>query len=406
VINPFNKSIDDVEFSDLENFIEQRIPESLTLDYKGDILQTGNLPQAREFGKDVSSFTNTAGGWLIYGVATNEADEVLPIEENPIVGIENQNGLRENIENRILSTVSPKPFMRIKKIDIPDTERCCILIYVPQSYNHLHMVVGRRENRFYKRHEFSSVPMNYYEIKSRMDEIGQSERQIKSNIETSISKILYQLPRVNNENKFILTVVPKILNENYFDNRELIEQFYSSNRELYLNKYGKTPKRRSDRFIIDLDFYEGNDENRQRYTMMSLNLFYNGIIIQVMPIDLFEETQVNASAICFHVFNFLTATQILYSLFSYDSIIDINFQLNGINEKELVFITRDSRSFWNTSFIFDEEIDPLSETIEISELESQKIDICEKFVLPLYYNRNLEQPIGLFNGDGTPMYHQ
>ncbi len=254
MINPFNKSIDDVDFNDLQNFIQQRIPESLTLDYKGDILQSGSLPRAREFGKDVSSFANTVGGWLIYGIATNEADEVLPIEENPIIGIENQNGLRENIENRILSVVSPKPFIRIKKIDLPDTNRCCILIYVPQSYNHLHMVIGHTENRFYKRHEFSSIPMNYHDVKARMDEIGQSEKQIKSKVSINILKIINQLPRVSDDNKFILTIVPKILNENFFNKRDLMQEFQRNNRELYLNQHGSTPKRRSDRFVIDLNF--------------------------------------------------------------------------------------------------------------------------------------------------------
>ena len=104
MVNIFNKHFDEIEYDDISNFISQRIPESLILDYKGDILQSGKLPRAKEFGKDISAFANSFGGWILIGIKTNEGDEVLPEEENPIVGIENQNGLKERIENKILSS--------------------------------------------------------------------------------------------------------------------------------------------------------------------------------------------------------------------------------------------------------------------------------------------------------------
>ncbi len=123
-----------------------------------------------------------------------------------------------------------------------------------------------------------------------------------------------------------------------------------------------------------------------------------------MPIDLFEENRVNASALCFHIFDFLTAVQRYYSLFSFDGIVDINFQLEGIHDREFAYINQGDRRLLHTSYTYDEEIDPQTETLEISDIENQKQEICEQFLLPFYYDRNLEVLIGLFNDDGTPMY--
>ena len=137
-----NKQFDNIDYNDIEEFIGQRIPESLILDYKGNILQTGQLPKAKEFGKDVSAFANTFGGWIIYGIQSDANDELLPLEEGAIIGIEDIDSLKESIENKILNSIVPKPLYRIKKISLPDDARCLILVYIPQSYNQVHMVVG------------------------------------------------------------------------------------------------------------------------------------------------------------------------------------------------------------------------------------------------------------------------
>lgn len=46
-----NKAFDEISYDEIVSLVKRKIPESLFLDYKGDILQT-NL-KAKEFGKDV-----------------------------------------------------------------------------------------------------------------------------------------------------------------------------------------------------------------------------------------------------------------------------------------------------------------------------------------------------------------
>ena len=52
--------------SEIQQMIDDRVQESLHLDYKGSAALGAN--NAREISKDVSSFTHSDGGVIIYGV--------------------------------------------------------------------------------------------------------------------------------------------------------------------------------------------------------------------------------------------------------------------------------------------------------------------------------------------------
>ena len=266
-----NKAFDEIGYEDIVDFIKQRIPENLFLDYKGDILRSGSLPKAKEFGKDVSAFANTSGGWIIYGIATDEKDEVKPLERDGIVGIEDQPGLREKIENKILSSIVPKPFYRIKKIDIKDKNRCVILVYIPQSYQYVHMTIGKGENRFYKRYEYSSVPMDYYEVKKRFEEIGQTEEYRHNLINKLTKQASANIPGVSETNLLCLISMPKLLLEGSFNDESKIRDLFNNFRGNIIMEYGRAPRRRHNRFITEL-FYDTE-------LVSSLNYSYNGIVI-------------------------------------------------------------------------------------------------------------------------------
>ena len=100
-----NKKLDDIEYNDVVDFIKLRMPESNILEYKSDFSRDKKKRiKTSELGKDVSSFANTEGGWLIYGIATDKDENTeihYPKEQidEAIVGIDYEPGLEKKIED-------------------------------------------------------------------------------------------------------------------------------------------------------------------------------------------------------------------------------------------------------------------------------------------------------------------
>ena len=61
------KRLSDLGIEDLERLIRDGVPEGKALEYK-QALPTDTDGDKKEFLADVSSFANTAGGFLIYGM--------------------------------------------------------------------------------------------------------------------------------------------------------------------------------------------------------------------------------------------------------------------------------------------------------------------------------------------------
>ena len=392
-----NKVFDEIGYEDIVDFIKQRIPENLFLDYKGDILRSGSLPKAKEFGKDVSAFANTSGGWIIYGIATDEKDEIKPLEKDAIVGLEDKSVLKESIENKILSSIDPKPFYRIKKIEMPDNNRCLILVYIPQSYRYIHMTAGKGENRFYKRYEYSSVPMDYYEVKKRFEEIGQTEEYRNNLIEKLVKQVSKNIYGVSKNSLFCLVSVPKYLLEGNFNNKGIIKKLVEKNRHKSFIKYDSALQRRSNRFFSELL----PNENKR---VAAINYFYNGIIIQIVPINFEHNDKLNALEIYYGIYNFIDLIFDFYKMFDFHGIIDLRFELKGITGKELEFVSRQEPHFLNKDFKFDEEIEDQIITIDIADLAIQKVEIAKTLILPLFYNIGMDTIKGICEEDGKPLY--
>ncbi len=72
----FNKPLAEIKESDLQTLIDNKVSERKIIEYKRD-LPGEKYKDRKEFLADVSSFANTAGGYLIYGIATKQG---VPIE--------------------------------------------------------------------------------------------------------------------------------------------------------------------------------------------------------------------------------------------------------------------------------------------------------------------------------------
>ena len=108
-MNIFGKPLDNVEENDLNDLIKCSVRESKILDYKLKCeLSTGD--KKKEFLYDVSSFANTDGGVIIYGIKDKQKNKKNTGEPEEIVGIGNVNFDQEQtrIENIIRTGIEPK----------------------------------------------------------------------------------------------------------------------------------------------------------------------------------------------------------------------------------------------------------------------------------------------------------
>ncbi len=143
----------------IQSMIDDKIEENLTLEYKG----AKALENNSEITKDVSSFANSAGGIIIYGVKEFDAKDKKHLPER-IDPIKRSDMSRERLEH-IINNIKP----RIENLKIePVTLNADELIYVVEieQSNTAHQAM---DHKYYKRHNFQSVPMDDYEIRDIMN---------------------------------------------------------------------------------------------------------------------------------------------------------------------------------------------------------------------------------------------
>lgn len=139
---------------DLEKYIQLEIAESIHLDYKAS--PALSKKKRDEICKDVSSFANSDGGMLIYGILEQDT---LPTALD--MGVESTSISREWIEQIINTNIAPT-IQDIEIIEIPqDTSYSYFAIKIPKSINAPHQAPDKK---YYKRYNFMSSPMEHYEV--------------------------------------------------------------------------------------------------------------------------------------------------------------------------------------------------------------------------------------------------
>jgi hypothetical protein len=145
--------------ADLANILQSWITESTVLDYKAREALRNTDKNKLEISKDVSAFANSAGGTLVYGI-----DETNHIPTG-LRGLDPSVTTREWIEQVINSGIQRRiDGIRINQVGLDTLEpgHVAYVISIPQSMRAPHMAA---DNRFYKRFNFESVPMEEYEVR-------------------------------------------------------------------------------------------------------------------------------------------------------------------------------------------------------------------------------------------------
>jgi len=148
----------------LEQMIADSVEESLSLDYKRADSLGNSEGKKTELTKDVSSFANSSGGVLIYGIAEfGDEKRHLPERFDPIL----RNEISKEWLDQVIQTIQP----RVERIVIVPVvisaqhNTVCYVVEIPQPRT-AHMA---RDHRYYKRHNFNALPMEDYEVRDVMN---------------------------------------------------------------------------------------------------------------------------------------------------------------------------------------------------------------------------------------------
>jgi hypothetical protein len=180
----------------LQQLIDDGIKESLILEYKAAGALGRSDGKKREITKDISAIANSAGGVLIYGVSEFQQKEKahLPEKLDPIDSSEYS---KEWLE-QVISNISPKiEGLIIEPVTIGDDSDRAYVVDVPKSTT-AHQAT---DWRYYKRHNFLSIPMDDHEIRDVMN------RSIMPNIEVEFTFDLVVIGMENHEYLLKIRVV-------------------------------------------------------------------------------------------------------------------------------------------------------------------------------------------------------
>ena len=162
----FSLPFDQIDGARLDAMKDEAVREGRQLDYK-ETLPGTNDEAKKEFLADVTSFANSAGGDLIYGVSERRDREGRPTGEiEAIVGLPNVNLDAEQLRlaNIIRDGVAPRMVGAFHVIP-RESRPPCLVIRVTQTWSGLHMIVYGSWSRFYARTSAGKYQLDVQQIR-------------------------------------------------------------------------------------------------------------------------------------------------------------------------------------------------------------------------------------------------
>lgn len=157
-----NKHINNIAEADLQTLVDNNVLEGKTIEYKRELPNNADASK-KEFLADVTSFANTSGGNLIFGIeedaATGEPRELTGLE------VESIDDEKARLDNIIRTGVEPRLLnVTIQPIQLTNT-KYILLIRVPRSWSSPHRVIFGGHAKFYARNSSGKYEMDVDELR-------------------------------------------------------------------------------------------------------------------------------------------------------------------------------------------------------------------------------------------------
>ncbi|MDP4092088.1 MAG: ATP-binding protein [Bacillota bacterium] len=199
------KPIENINRDDLLLLVNDSVLEKKTLDYKEKF--SGNSDSdKREFLKDITSFANSSGGDIIYGI---KEENGVPAE---IIGIYNEeiDSKIRWIEDLVRQGVQPRiPGIKIQPIDVADNKKA-LVIRIPKSWRSPHCVTFQNWSRFFARSSNGVYQLDVDELRSAFVLSESLSEKIQNFKNDRIANIVAgeTLLRLNTKSNIVLQIVP------------------------------------------------------------------------------------------------------------------------------------------------------------------------------------------------------
>lgn len=153
---------------DLLALVENRVPESRTLEYKQTLPST-NDSERKEFLADVSAMANTTGGVIIYGLTTiREGNRDTGVPES-LVGVSTGNidAIIRRLESMVHDGLSPSlaGAVAVQGIEVANVSGPVIIMGVPASLTRPHRVEFAGSHKFFRRNDAGKYEPDVPEIR-------------------------------------------------------------------------------------------------------------------------------------------------------------------------------------------------------------------------------------------------
>ena len=271
------RNFDDITKTDIDFLIDNKIGEIKTLEYK-EKLPASQDNDRKEFLADISSFANSSGGDIIYGIKaalnengkkTGEPEKVVPLQ-----GI-TADEAKLQIEALIRDGIEPRIPVHVKSIDgySADGKGFVILVRIPQSFASPHMVKFKNTSRFYCRNSAGKYQLDVQEIRNAFLATDSQAERIRNFLQNRLAKIIADETPValSSDHCLVLHLIPisSFLNHQRFQlssNSNLTSNFSPIGASGYNNRY-------------NLDGFLTHRTDQQTNLCYSYcQIFFNGVI--------------------------------------------------------------------------------------------------------------------------------
>ena len=159
--------------NDIQALIDNNAEESIHLDFKAAQALEKSEKKKDEIAKDVSSFANSDGGIIIYGISEkNHYAHSLSFIDGSIYTKE---WLEQVINSKINKRIEGVQIFPVRFED--KLSNSVYVVKIPRSDNAPHMSSDRR---YYRRFNFVSVPMEEYEVRDSILRLKKTKLEIVS----------------------------------------------------------------------------------------------------------------------------------------------------------------------------------------------------------------------------------